>query len=208
MADAFPTDTPPSNTEFGLIANTQIFQSPLNKATQTVKLPGELWAATLTFAPFTSRLREALALRAFLASLSGRSGRFELWDHTHERPAGNYDAGLDTPLVDGASQTGTTLNTRGWRNSGSELLWKGDYLEITASGRKWLFMVKADVTSDPTGDAQIEIMPALTASPADASAINLIRPSAVFMLDDDEAARWASRRSTSGFSFSATEDFS
>lgn len=98
-----------------------------------------------------------------------------------------------TPLVDGASQTGSTLVTDGWTAS-TQVLNEGDIITLTGVnavnpqnrqdvGQLRQFVVTADVTSDGLGAATIPIFPAITptgafqtvtASPADDAAISVL----------------------------------
>ncbi len=98
-----------------------------------------------------------------------------------------------TPLVDGASQTGSNLVTDGWTAS-TQVLNEGDIITLTGVnavnpqnrqdvGQLRQFVVTADVTSDGTGAATIPIFPAITptgafqtvtASPADDAAITVL----------------------------------
>lgn len=98
-----------------------------------------------------------------------------------------------TPLVDGASQTGSNLVTDGWTAS-TQVLNEGDIITLTGVnavnpqnrqdvGQLRQFVVTADVTSDGLGAATIPIFPAITptgafqtvtASPADDAAITVL----------------------------------
>lgn len=100
-----------------------------------------------------------------------------------------------TPLVDGASQTGTSLVTKGWSNSVTGVLKKGDVFTIAgvyavnpvtkqSTGALQQFLVTADANSGAsTGPATLSISPAITisgtlqtvtASPADGAAITVV----------------------------------
>lgn len=99
---------------------------------------------------------------------------------------------LGTPLVDGASQTGSSITTDGWTVSETGVLLKGDVITLAGvnsvnpvfpfddTGDLMQFVVTADVNSDGSGDATIPIYPPITAttayqtvtgSPADNAAI-------------------------------------
>lgn len=99
-----------------------------------------------------------------------------------------------TPLVNGASQTGSSLVTDGWTAAAASRLKKGDIFTIAGvykvnpvSGNTLTdleqFVVTADVSSDGSGNATIPIYPAITtsgayktvsASPADNAAITVL----------------------------------
>jgi hypothetical protein len=92
---AWPAGLPrPSGLTFSLKPNTQAFQSPLTRATQTLEMPGARWVAVITWSELVAA--EIRALRAFLAQLRGRAGRLSLWDMAFETPAG---IATGTPVV-------------------------------------------------------------------------------------------------------------
>jgi hypothetical protein len=76
---------------------------------------------------------------------------------------------IETPLVDGASQTGSTLATDGWTADTNSLLSWGDWIQL--AGYTHLYKVLAAVNSNGAGQANIEIWPALHESPGDGTAI-------------------------------------
>ena len=188
---------------FGLRSNTRRFESPLNRATQTLELPGAVWFATFELPPMTRA--QAAAWQAFLASLQGSAGRFFGFDADARTPRGSYDSGLDTPLVAGADQTGLSLATDGWRASQTGLLLPGDYVEVGAE----LKMVTGSVDSDGAGAATVSFVPQLRASPADNAPLTLNNPTVTMMLVDDEQAAWEGDANAivSGLAFSGVEVF-
>jgi len=187
---------------FGLRARSQVFESPLSGATQTLELPGALWVATYALPPMTRDA--AAAWRAFLVALGGRAGRFWGYDPDARSPRGAYDQAQDAPVVSGAGQTGTSLMTAGWRANVAGLLEPGDYFSVGGE----LKMATARVDSDATGAATIAFKPSLRASPADSSALTLIDPAVEMRLADDEAV-WETdlNRIVRGLAFSAIEAF-
>jgi hypothetical protein len=78
-----------------------------------------------------------------------------------------------TPLVNGASQTGSSLITDGWTAAAANRVKKGDVFTIanvyavnpqnrTSTGSLRQFVVTADTSSDGSGNATIPISPAIT----------------------------------------------
>ena len=124
---------------------------------------------------------------------SGRMGEAIGFDWVMDQNCNTHTIGAlgGTPLVNGASQTGTSIITDGWTSSAATRLLKGDIItfadvnavnpqnrQSTGSLRK--FVVTADTASDGSGNMTIPIYPALTptgafqtvtASPADNAAI-------------------------------------
>lgn len=98
-----------------------------------------------------------------------------------------------TPLVDGGTQTGSSLATDGWTTS-TNVLEIGDVFTIagvnsvnpiskTSTGQLQQFVVTSDETSDGSGDLTIDISPSITTSgayqtvsgsPADNAAITVV----------------------------------
>lgn len=106
-----------------------------------------------------------------------------------------------TPLVDGASQTGSTLLTKGWTAAAASRLLRGDVFTIAgvyavnpqsraSTGRLRQFIATANFASDGSGNGSVSIYPAITppdavtglpvqfqtvtASPADSAAITVL----------------------------------
>jgi hypothetical protein len=168
------TRSGPRDFELTLEANTQTFSSPLSRAVQTVEMPGARWRVSFTL----QNLQEAdtALLQAFMAQLRGRAGRFALHNFARPVPRGTASG---TPLVKGASQTGTSLNIDSLA-IGATLL-AGDYIGINGE----LKIVVADATANGAGEMTVTFEPPLRSSPADNAAVTLASPTATFMLTDD-----------------------
>lgn len=188
---------------FGLQANTQVFQSPLSRVTQTRELPGSLWGGTFTYPPMTRA--QAAEWIAFLVRLRGQSGRFYGGDFTSKTPRG---VATGTPLVNGGSQTGSTLNTKGWSGPTTGILLAGDYIAYDlASGLRQLHMVVVDANSDAGGLAALTIEPPIRESPAADQAIITASPTCVMRLISDDQAAWdVDTAKHHGLAFSGVEE--
>jgi len=113
---------------------------------------------------------------AFLTMLKGPKGTFLAGDPKHTTPQG---LGGGTPLVNGASQTGSSLITDGWTISVNTLK-AGDYFSIANT----LYMNLQDVTADGSGNATFDIYPSLRTSPANDAALDLTSPLGTFRLGE------------------------
>ncbi len=116
----------------------------------------------------------------FLAALRGRANVFQAGDPTRTTPLGKAQG---APVVNGTISGGNAvsayaLNTRGWHASVYRQLLPGDYLQIVNR----LYIAVAEVDSDGSGNAVIQIWPSLRETPADGAAIKLINPVGVFRL--------------------------
>lgn len=177
----FPTLRAPSSSTFQLVTNTLGFQSPLNKTTQTLELPGARWVFALTYQNLTDSERRIL--KAFIAQLRGAAGRFYLWDHNQPYPSG---IATGTPVVNGAGQTGSSLSVSGWTASKTGILKAGDYFQVGTE----LKMMVADANSNGSGIATLTFEPPLRAAPANGASIITTRPKCIMRLKDDEQDRF------------------
>ena len=140
--------------------------SAFSFASQTQDYRGQMWTHTVT----TGILEpdEADALEAFVLALNGVEGTFLFSDPSKVTPRG---VATGTPLVDGASQTGLTLNTKGWTINVTGILKAGDQIQLGTGANTRLHKVLVDVDSDGTGLAAIDLWPRLRESPADSATI-------------------------------------
>lgn len=99
----------------------------------------------------------------------------QIFDITHLLlPGSGKDpngAGGGTPLVNGASQTGSSLVTDGWSASITGIVKAGDVIRI--AGLNVLYRVRNDENSDGGGNVTLDITPPIPSgsSPADNAAI-------------------------------------
>lgn len=172
---------------FRVVTKTRTFMSSEDGSSQTKIKPGAQWLLEAALPPMTRA--EAAPWTAFLAELDGPAGRFYAGDPFALAPLGGATG---TPLVNGASQTGTSLITDGWTVSTTGILLKGDYLamDLPLGGRS-LHQLTANADSDGAGAATLPIRPAVRESPADNAAVIVSSPTCVMRLLDDEQAGWS-----------------
>lgn len=195
---SFSTDVglTPSNQTFELVQNTRVFQSPITNAVQTVARKGAFWKTAATFNNL--RDEDKGKIQGFLSKLNGQEHRFEFADYGYSRQ-GAAPLG-DTLLVNGASQTGSTLNADGASVNTAGYLKAGDYIEVNNR----LHIVTQDCTSS-AGAVTIPIAPPLRSSPADGAAIEYVSPKTVMMLTSEP--RWTTQPGlVASFTIEAVED--
>ena len=168
----------PRALDWSLVANTQTFGSPLSGSVQTVEMPGAKWKASFQLENLTES--DAATFQAFLVQLRGKAGRFALFNFARSEPRGTQRG---SPLVKGASPTGTTLAIDGC--TAAATLLAGDYFAVNGE----LKMVVADAAADGSGNMTLTFEPPLRASPADNAPLTLVQPTATFMLLSDES-KW------------------
>ncbi len=169
----------PSVFEFGLRSNTLAHVSPLTGSVQTVALPGARWTVRMEWSRIAQE--QSVLLEALFARLRGRQNRLVLWHLARPTLRG---VGGGTPVVNGAGQTGSTLNVSGLPASTANVWRAGDMIGVGGE----LKMVVQDVTSNASGQASVLIEPPLRASPANGSAIVTVQPTARFIQDEDANA--------------------
>lgn len=157
---------------------------------------GHAWLIDLRYGGMT---RAAFApLWAFLNKQGGQYGTF-----TISLPSfAIRGAGGGTPLVKGASQTGTTLLTDGWPNT-TAVLKSGDFFQIENDPK--VYQVTDDVTSDGSSNASLPIFPALQRVPADNAVINTSPLFKVALSSDTLATDWSQCVYAMGFHIELVE---
>lgn len=184
----------PASMDWTLKDNGSIFQSKFNGSTQTVTYPGSMWKCELVFQDlddYQSRYLETLIFQM------GRSGTIRIPDFgRYGRPP------VGAPVVDGANQTGFSLNTRGWIPN-RVVFHRGDYISVGDE----LKMVLDDVRSGADGKCPIPLAPMLRKSPADGTVIEVANPRGVFRLDKDENGVGRKPAFANDFNLSFVESF-
>jgi len=201
MTITFPLTLPDSAftaSSVGADFNNRTTQS-LARVPQTVSAAGDLLILEFQL-PRKTRAQIA-AWQAFGMALRGSYGSFYGYDPDAPTPRGSAPG---APLVNGADQSGYTLVTDGWTASQTNILRAGDWIEVGGLLR----MVVADVDSDGSGNATLDISPGIGAgqSPADNAAIVTTNPKGKFRLVEDRV-KWDSDMLRLGMmSFVAVED--
>jgi hypothetical protein len=200
MTISMPSTPNFTNSRFGLETNTQTFESPLTKSTQRVTLSGARWNATFTL-PAMNRA-QAAGWKAFFDLCEGRTNAFLGFDPDSKTPRGNITG--STPLVNGGSQTGSSLITDGWAHS-TIVLKAGDYFSVNSELKR----VTSDVTSDSSGNATIAFKPALRSSPADNAPLTVTGATCNMILSDDMQAMFTADKNGiyQPLTFAAIETF-
>ncbi len=183
MAITFPLALP-NTTDIRLVtmmprAVVGVSESPFTLQQQVNAFPADRWDAEIVL----TKMNRASAEKwlAFFLKLNGPEGTMLLGD-----PAGLTARGTPTgsPQVDGASQTGKELDTKGWTNNSTGNLLEGDYIQIgTGSGAQLYKVLDASVDADGSGlSANINIWPRLRTSPADSATVVTSSTVGVFRL--------------------------
>jgi hypothetical protein len=148
------------------LATARAFSTSVFTGTQQVQdWGGRWWVYDIEFA--TTQGASARRLSAFLDALAGGIGTFTLRDPSVQNPAG-----LGSPQVNGAGQTGMSLVTDGWTGTG---LRAGDFFSLGTGSTLRLYRMTVDAVPSG-GAATLQFTPALRASPADNAPLNVVNP--------------------------------
>lgn len=155
--------------------------SPFTGTQQVQDWGGRWWEYQLDLK--VTQGRDARELAAFLAALGGSAGTFLLDDQTLDQASTP-----GTPLVNGASQTGTALVTDGWPVSQTVML-AGDFFSLGSDDTTRFYQLTADVVSNGSGAATLAFVPALRTSPADNDPLEVVAPKVLLRLTEPAAVQ-------------------
>lgn len=161
-------------------------ESPVSGYVQYQVRPGVRWQTDLSFGVLDPAKRQKMD--AVLTLMAQRTYLLRVEDYTYVRQG----SGAGSPKVDGASQSGLTLNTKGWTPSATGVLLAGDRIQLDTYQ---VIIVPQDVDADINGDAAIPLGLPLRESPTDDTAIETATPKALFEIP----ALWAWQNSRPQF---------
>ena len=195
-----PSHTGIRNITFRSVNTVGLTQSPFTYAQQAVAHSGQRWEVDVTL-PAMNRA-DAEQWVAFLVSLRGQLGTFTLGDPVGATPRGSAGG---TPIVNGASQTGGTLNIDGCTASQTGWLKAGDYIQLGSGGGATLHKVLVDADSNGSGEVSLDIYPYLRSAPSDNATVVVTNTVGNFRLASNEQ-NWSIREtSIYGITFGAIE---
>lgn len=166
-------------TEFDLVAFDGALEfpaSPLTGAFQSTASNAARWDFLATWRNLSAD--DEATLRAFVLKLQGLTHRMSVPIPGYTRRG----AGGGTPLVNGATQTGSSLVIDGASASVTNWIREGDFFSVGSR----LLCATADANSDGSGNVTVSFWPPLAPgrSPADGAAVEIDSPAGVFALAD------------------------
>ncbi len=159
---AFPTHTGVASITIRQSQRIRLTESRFNYVQQVVNYGGQRWEADIRI-PVVDHADARLWI-AFLSKLKGPLNTFTMGDPVAATAQGTPGG---TPLVNGASQTGSSLIIDGCSLSQTDWLKAGDYIQLGTGEDARIHMVLDDVDSDGAGDATLTLWPDITTAPAD-----------------------------------------
>ena len=171
----------------GRVAAFEMIQSQstietLAGVTQITSFPDRRWSLRIEVVQQKgSNLREWMLA---MTRLSDRANWFAYGPPHYSGPSSGY-AGT-SPVVKGDDQLGVALDVDGVTNNATILL-PGDFISFDVTSAKGntnrqLIQVTNTVTADGSGNATIQLATPIRQAPADNAAVNIVTPSAFFML--------------------------
>lgn len=196
MAITLPTSPAPRSMTPRLVSRRRDLEPTFNGPTTRVRRLGSRWSVDVEMPPM--RYAEAMAWIAALTSAEADTVILRL-------PQPDFDTGSPgTPLVNGAGQLGAAIDLDGV--TVGYLVKAGQWLNLTASGRSYLYQVVADRFPDGSGVLpDLAINPMIRRSPADNSAVQLATPVIEGFLSGRETMWTVDVARTVGLAFTVTE---
>lgn len=177
---------------FRLVTSTASSVSPFTFRQQVYKHPGQRWEGEVTFRRMSHS--DVADVKAFMTDLQGQFGTF-LYGDPDFLAKGPRGALGGTPLVDGGSQTGNTLDIKGATALVTGWLKKGDYFQLGTGTASRLYMLTQDADTDSSGTATLTFQPSLRISPADNDALTITGAKGAMRMAGN-AAEWQSNQSS------------
>ena len=170
----YPSTPRPQSMSWRLVMPAQTNVSDWTGRRQTLASGRGWWEAQITLPPIVGTL-SINAWRSLIAKSRGAANDFRV----PVDPVAQ-SASTATPLVNGAGQTGRTLNTDGWPTS-TTVLQAGQYVTINNQ----LLQLTENVTSNGSGVATLTFEPPVRTSPSDNTAIEYKNPYCLMYLVEE-----------------------
>ncbi len=206
MAISYPLSLPTSigiaQIELRVTNAVAVSRSPFTFSTQVHAYSGQSWQADVTLPSIRRDLAEEWV--AWLISLKGQLGTFYLGDPNAVTPRGSA-RDTDTILVNGATSSGNTLAIDSAPASRTGYLKAGDYMQVGTGTSRQLFKVLADVNTNGSGQATVDIWPDVRTTIANNAAVTVEDTKGIFRLASNEQGFSINEASFYGISFGAME---
>jgi hypothetical protein len=204
MSFTFPIDIPSSlqfqQFNMGLNNVVAVGRSEFSGAQQVQVHDGEWWEFDASLSLINRDDSEKF--QAFVTKLGGQEGTFLTAIPGAQEPRGPASG---TPVVDGGSQTGFTLDVRGFNANVTGIMLAGDYFQLGTGADTHLHKLVEDADSDNSGNATLKFRPALRVSPADGDSVITDSPQGLFRLKSNRVPAQLSEGPQVSMSFGAIE---
>ena len=196
-----PTSPYYSKSSWALQRKTAISVSPFSGAQQVFEYDYALWTVSLTLPPM--KRSDAANWQSFILKLHGRKGTFLLGDPDARTPRGTISGSVT--LGANVSVGDFTISISTSQNSLANAFRAGDYIQLGSAGTSKLHMIVDDVNTDSSGDANINIEPAIKTAVTSGNTVVYNNPKGLFRMQNPQIDWDADEVSKYGISFSAVE---
>lgn len=200
---ALPTATSIATITLRAINSVAVSRSPFTFKEQVFIHSGKRWEADITLPVMQEDNAEAWV--TFLLSLRGQRGTFLLGDPVGATPRGSASGAAGTPVVNGATQTGDTLDIDGCPVSATGYLKAGDYIQLGTGNSSRLYKVLADVDTDGSGQATLDIWPSIVTAPSDGATVVVSGAKGAFRLASNSSEWNINELALYGITFGAVQ---
>mgnify|MGYP007073187886 FL=1 len=178
-------------------------RSPFTFAGQAHAYAGQMWQADVTLPAMNRASAEEWV--SFLISLRGQFGTFLLGDPAGATPRGIAATLAGSPTVDGADQTGGTLDITGASRNKTNWLRAGDYIQIGTGSNSKLYKVLTNTNTNNSGECTVDIWPHIRTAHANGASITTSNAKGLFRLAANETSWSVNEASIYGITFGAME---
>ncbi len=204
MAINYPLSLPASNQQVSITLKKRsvvaVTESPFTLEQQTQVHQGQAWMGSMILPKMNHA--DVEMWNAFFFKLNGREGTFLLGDPKLATPRGAAkNTPSDTLLVNGASQTGNSIDIDGATINVTDYFLEGDYFQLGTGATSRLHKILNDVSSNGSGELTLDIWPKLRSSPANNAAVTFINTVGRFRLAVNDYEWRADRGTVWGFKF-------
>lgn len=205
---SFPTyplsmPTSPSNfttSEWSIVRTVGYTESPFTYSQQVSEFQGAKWTTTVTLPPMSKA--DAGAWTAFFTQLHGRRGTFLIGDPDKKSILGGATTVIS---VNGDHSVGAYDIVVDGADASTVIFKQGDYVQFGSGSTAKLHMIVADVTSDSSGNATLQIEPSLKANVSDDAVVTYSNTVMVARMDSNDLGWNSNVNSLYSFSFSCSE---
>jgi len=177
-----PTSPYYTKATWSLQRKTAISVSPFSGAQQIYEYDYALWTGTLTLPPM--KREDAANWQAFILKLHGRKGTFLLGDPDARTPRGNISGAVT--LGANASVGDFTITLSTIQTSQVNAFRAGDYIQLGSAGTSKLYMIVDDANTDSSGDATVNIEPAIKQAGTSGDTVVTNNPKGLFRMVSPE----------------------
>ena len=196
--------TSPSNfktSEWRIVRSVAVSVSPFTMKSETADYGGAVWTTTVTLPPMLKA--DASSWQVFFMQLHGRHGNFLLGDPDAKTIQGSATGTMSATANHSVGAYDITVD--GLNASQSTAFKKGDYVQFGSGATSKLHMIVADISTNGSGQATLQIEPPLKTAISNNDVIVYVSAKAVMRMDSNDLSWNADQVSTYGISFSCSE---